>query len=678
MQLIICEKPKVAEKLANALGGRNYKRKSKGKISYYELERGGNKLRIVAAVGHIYGLKQKAKGSAYPIFDIEWVPAYEVSKGSAFTKPYLKLIEALAKDCDEFINSCDYDLEGSLIGANVIRYACKREHGKRMKFSSLTVDELVDAYETMSDLDHNNALAAEARHIMDWYYGINLSRALMQSVRAAGTYRVLSIGRVQGPALSILSKREGEISAFVSVPYWQVHALVRKTRFMNARGNFREKEKAEKALNDSDKNGTVASVARRQFTQLPNPPFDLTSLQVEAYRTFGFSPSLTLQIAQSLYEDSLISYPRTSSQKLPKKLNFPKILAALGKNEKYAKLVEQLRTSNRFTPIEGKKSDSAHPAIHPTGIRGSMDARGGKLYDLICRRFLSCFAEHAKRESVKITLTLGSESYVASGIRTVSPGWFEFYGPYLKLEEKELPDFKENEDVVASKIGMDEKKTNPPARYTAASIIQTLESKDLGTKATRSVIVETLFKRGYVSDTKIRVTEFGLAVNGVLEKYAPQILDAELTRKFESQISRIQDAGADEQDILSEGREVLTKILDGMKLREKNIGKEIVGAIIDTEQKDRIMGECPKCKGNLIKLRSRAGKFFVGCSGYPKCNAIYPLPQRYSFKKTGKVCGFCHTPIILVFMKRKRFEMCLTPDCESKKDWVKRDQKKTG
>ncbi|MFH1470764.1 MAG: DNA topoisomerase I, partial [Candidatus Micrarchaeota archaeon] len=434
MQLIVCEKPKVAEKVARALGNGRYERKSKGQASYYELERGGKKVLVAAAVGHVYSLRQKGGKGGYPVFDIEWAPAYEVSEGSAFTKQYLKLIESIAKGCNEFVNSCDYDLEGSLIGYNVIKYACRSETGKRMKFSALTDDDLIEAYDNMEDLDYNNVLAAETRHVLDWHYGINLSRALMHAVRTAGTFRVLSIGRVQGPALSILAKREREILAFKPEPYWQVYAIVKEIRFLNTRGSMKVKKDAEDALANSDKKGVVEKVDRKAFKQVPNPPFDLTSLQVEAYRLFGFSPTMTLQIAQSLYEDSLISYPRTSSQKLPKKLNFPKIFGGLEKNPDYSKLVQKLRTENRFTPLEGSKNDPAHPAIHPTGLAGKVDERRAKLYDLIARRFLSCFAEAAERESVKITLALGSERYVTGGIRTVFSGWFEFYGPYVRLE----------------------------------------------------------------------------------------------------------------------------------------------------------------------------------------------------------------------------------------------------
>jgi DNA topoisomerase I len=672
MQLIICEKPKVAEKVASALGNGKYESKAKGQARYYELERGGQKIRVAAAVGHIFSLRQKEKGGGYPVFDIEWAPSHEVSEGSAFTKQYLTLLESLSSGCKEFVNSCDYDLEGSLIGYNVIRFACESEHGKRMKFSALTEEDLIEAYETMEDLDYNNVLAAEARHMLDWYYGINLSRALMHAVRAAGTYKVLSIGRVQGPALSILSKREREIIKFVPEPYWLLYALVKKTKFLHSLNPFKDQKEAEQRLALAEKDGTVEKVEKKEFPHMPNPPFDLTSLQVEAYRCLGFPPALTLQLAQSLYEDSLISYPRTSSQKLPKKLNFQKIFSGLEKNAEYSSLVGKLKSQNRFTPLEGQKSDPAHPAIHPTGLSASMDPKAGRLYDLICRRFLACFAENAKRESQKIVILFGSERFSAGGIRTVYPGWFEFYASYVKLEDKELPEFKEGEKVHATSLDIEQKETKPPSRYTPASIIQALESKDLGTKATRSVIIETLYKRGYVADVKIKVTDFGLTVEDTLSRYAPEILDEELTRKFESEMEGIQSGDTKEEQVLKEGREILAKILGKMQEKESDIGKELVSALRDTEQKDRVLGECPNCKGNLVKLWSRAKKPFVGCSGYPNCRNMYPLPQRFPVKPTGGVCQFCKTPIVTVFMGRRKFDMCLKPDCESKKDWNRR------
>lgn len=218
MKLVICEKPNAAEKVAAAIGRGKAVRKSAGSVGYWEAERDGQKVVVAAAVGHLYGLRQVGKGWHYPVFDIEWAPTHETEKEAGYQKPYLDAIKKLAKGADEYVCACDFDTEGSLIGYNVLRFACGQEKGSRMKFSTLTHDELESAWLERGELDLENALAGEARHILDWYYGINLSRALMACLRSAGGRQIMSIGRVQGPALSILAKKEKEIASFVSQP----------------------------------------------------------------------------------------------------------------------------------------------------------------------------------------------------------------------------------------------------------------------------------------------------------------------------------------------------------------------------------------------------------------------------------------------------------------------------
>ena len=675
MQLIVCEKPSVAEKLAKALSEGSFQRKKQGKVSYFEFERGGEKITVAPAVGHIYSLRQASKGAGYPVFDIEWAPSHEVSKGAAFTKAYLTLLKKLGKKADKFVIACDYDLEGSLIGFNVLRFACGVEEGLRMKFSALTEEDLLEAFETAEGLDYSNIWAGDTRHRLDWFYGINLSRALMNAVRAAGMFRVMSIGRVQGPALRILSARELEIRNFVPTPFWQLEAVVLDTKFLHEKNRFLKKEEAEAAKSNTSKEGKVDSVERKSFETPPNPPFDLTSLQLEAYKCFKFSPAQTLALAQTLYEASMISYPRTSSQQLPKKLNVKKILNDLSKQPAFKKLAGKLILEKRFKPREGKKTDPAHPAIYPTGVNIEVGERERKLYDLIVKRFLACFASNARRESMSVKLLLGSERYVTRGARTVEKNWIEVYAPYAKFEEVTLPDFREGEQVSVQELSMPKKETKPPARFTPASIIEVLESKSLGTKATRSSIIETLFKRGYVTGKKIEVTEFGLSVVEALGKHCSEILDPELTREFEEKVQEIQEGKAGEEEVLEEGKKFLSKVLEEFKEKEREIGLDLVVALKKSEEEASHLGKCPKCGGELRILRSRFGKNFVGCSGYPKCTNTYSLPQNALIRPAGKICGKCGTPVVRVIRKGRRpFEMCLDPECETKKDWGKKKE----
>ena len=665
MKLVICEKPKVAEKIAQALGHGKVSKKSMHGVPYYEVDRDGETLVIVSAVGHLYTLRQSAKGRGYPVFDIEWAPTYEVDKKADYSKKYLDAITKLHTGADEYVCACDFDVEGSLIGYNVIRFACGAKAGSRMKFSALTKEDLSEAYTNRTDFDYNNAYAGEARHILDWYYGINLSRALMAALRSAGGRQVMSIGRVQGPALSILAKKEKEIAAFVSQPYWELCCTGKGVLFENVHGRYVKKEEADAALAASASPGTAQKLERKEYAAPPAPPFDLTSLQVEAHRALGFDPKFTLELAQNLYEGALISYPRTSSQKLPAKLNLKKIMEGLAKQPAYAEHAKKLLAAGRTVPLEGKKDDPAHPAIHPTGQAGGMGERESRLYDLIVKRFLSCFAEPAMRESQKVVVQSGKEKYSASGNRTTKQGWFEIYAPYVKLEEVTLPEFSEGEQVPLSNFNIGEKKTQPPKRYTAASIISELEKRGLGTKATRAAIVDTLFKRGYVDGKSIAATTFGIAVFDLLSASAPEILDDELTHTIEEDMEKIRD-GENEKKAIDDGKAVLTRILAKFEGHEREIGLGLLSGLRRKDAGDSELSLCPKCKsGNMRIIKMKTGRQFIGCGNYPACTNTYSIPMGVKAFGAGIACPLCGAPIIKGFVGgKKAFEICPNASCK--------------
>jgi DNA topoisomerase-1 len=671
MELLVAEKPRVAEKIAMAIGDKVQKKSYNG-ASYYEATTDGREVTIAPAVGHVYTLVEKKKTRKYPVFDIEWVPAYKASKAAAYTKAYVDLLQKLGKKADTFISACDYDIEGSTIAYNVFRYATSIKEGQRMKFSALTKGDLVEAYEERGDFDYNNAYAGETRHILDWFYGINLSRALMGAVRAAHRYKVLSIGRVQGPALSLLSQLERGIKAFVPVPYWELTAKVKSIGFMHKKGRFLEESEADSSFERTATKGTVASVDRKEHSLPAQPCFDLTSLQVEAYRLFKYNPSRTLELAQNLYEASLITYPRTSSQKIPPTIKLPPIISALASNRDYASLAKKIMENKWFRPVQGKKEDPAHPAIHPTGMSGRVEGAEKNLYDLIVRRFLAAFAPPAKRERSRIEVDAGGEPYAASGSRLTEKGWTEFYGKYYTTEDAELPVFEQGETVDVSGKKKTKKETKPPKRYTQASIVSELEKRKLGTKATRSVIVDTLFKRGYTTGKSIEVSDFGLKVCDVLQKYAPEILDENLTRKIEEDMEAIQEGKLEKEKVIAESKEVLTQILDKWKANEAKIGAELADALAATLEAESMIGVCDKCGKQLRIIRLKAGKQFIGCSGYPACRNAYPLPTGAMVRPTRNTCPDCNKPTVNVKKGRMRYTMCVDPNCPSKAKWKKR------
>jgi len=669
MRLIICEKPNVARKVASALNNSGtVKSFKKGRVVYFLITHNGEKAYVASAIGHIYTLASKTKTIGYPVFDIEWKPVFDVNKEANYVKPYVNTLKKLSKEADEYVSACDYDIEGSLIAWNIIRFICGSTKGKRMKFSALTKKELIEAYENMSELDYSNAYAGEVRHVLDWLYGINLSRGLMSSIRKFGLRKPLSIGRVQGPALAILSQRELKIREFKPEPYWELWAEAKETKFLHTHGRFTDRRQVEELYNKCkpfENESFIKNIKKKEQLVYPGPPFDLTSLQVEAYRIFKFSPAQTLNLSQTLYESSMISYPRTSSQKLPSKLGHKNILSQLAKLPRYKKLAKKILAKDKLIPREGKKSDPAHPAIHPLGGIAKVGRDEMKLYDLIVKRYLSCFADPAKKEIQKVYLDVGGELFKAEGNLITEPGWKEFYAPYNRKDEKKLPEFKEGQRV-KSKLGIDDKMTKPPKRFTPASIIAELEKKKLGTKATRSVIIDTLFKRGYVTGHEIQVTDFGLAVYNSLNKYAPDILNEELTRHFEEEMEAVQNGKKDKELVIEEGKQALIKIIDKFKKHEKEIGKELVKEFGTGE---KILGKCHSCGSNLVlRVSKKSKKQFVACSNYPKCSVSYPLYQNVLVEPTGKTCK-CGAPIVKIIRKGKRpFEVCVNPECEYKDD----------
>ncbi len=671
--LIIAEKPSVALRIAIAIGNGAQKRMAIGRVSYYEIDGPSGKTYIAAAVGHLFTIRQKGSVHGYPVLDVEWAPSYSVSKSSYFTKGYLDVLKSIAKDCSTFVNACDYDIEGTVIGTNIIKELSSMpvselgQIAKRMKFSTTTTRDLLAAYSEMTPPDMNNFYAGEARHILDWLWGINLSRALT-SAMSSSVHMMLSIGRVQGPALALLAKREIDISAFVPKPFWKVAATVEGVEFLSERGDMFEKEAADATLRAAAaaSDGTVKSVEAKDEQKWPWPPFDLTSLQLEASRALRFDPSQTLALAQALYERSYISYPRTSSQKLPPSLGLPRILEDLSKNPEYAQHASKLIAAKRFRPIEGSKVDEAHPAIFPTGVMPkALSPQEAKLYDLITRRFLACFAEPMQVARTKAVIDFGGEAFAASGAVVKDKGWLEYY-PFARMDEKELPALKEGARVRADSIDLRELETQPPRRYTKASIISELEKRGLGTKATRAGIVDTLFRRNYVEGSSIKVTDFGMTVYKTLAKNCEMIVTDETTKKLEEDMEGIAKGAKTEEEVISEGKEML---MQAIKLFDRNKA-QIAEAMKSSFASANTVGKCPNCGGDLVIRRSMRGKQFVSCSNYPKCTTSYPLPQMAKIVPTDQVCQYCHTPIVKVIRKgRPPFEIDLDPNCVTKKEF---------
>ncbi|MBS3119325.1 DNA topoisomerase I [Candidatus Woesearchaeota archaeon] len=676
VELIITEKPKTALRIAQSLADGKPGKKTTKSGSYYELTHNGKQILVGAAVGHLFSLKEKnGKGWTYPVFDVEWLPAYEVDKGSAYTKKYISVLKSVCKEADEFTVATDYDVEGEVIGLNILRHICKQKDGSRMKFSALTKQDIVKAYEKKSaTLDWGQANAGETRHILDWYYGINVSRALTTAIKKGGMFKILSSGRVQGPALKIIVDREKEIQAFRPEPFWQLEmkGTVSSSQISawHEADKFWKKEDAESIFRKLKgvKQAVVQSVEKREVRQNPPAPFDLTTLQTENYRANRTNPRQTLEIAQELYTSGYISYPRTSSQQLPESIGFADIMQQLGKQKIYSELCAVL-LKTKLVPNNGKKTDPAHPAIYPTGIAPrKLDARAAKVYDLIVRRFLATFAEPAVRESATVKIDAEREIFVANGIITKEPGWHRYYGPFVGVKEEQLPEIAHGDKVDVDEFLMHDKETQPPNRYNPASIIKELEKRNLGTKATRAQIVDTLFNRGYLTGKAIEATKLGIQTVETLGKHVPKIIDEELTRHFEIEMDEIRDDKKTGKEVLDEARNVITDIMENFKKEEKDIGEELLQATKEAETIENTVGPCPVCReGTLMIKKGKFGKF-MACSRYPDCEATFKLPSNGLIRTTNsEVCEQCSYPKIIVIKKgRPPQKICINPECPTK------------
>ncbi|MBU1643590.1 MAG: DNA topoisomerase I, partial [Nanoarchaeota archaeon] len=674
-ELIITEKPSSAKKIAEALATEKPTQKKDKQSSYFELNYNKKEILVTSAVGHLYGLAERnKKGWDYPVFDIEWQPSFKNSKELTYVKNYIDLITKLSKKVTEITIACDYDIEGEVIGLNIVRFACNKKDANRMKFSTLTKGDLIEAYEKKKNhLDWGQANAGETRHKLDWFYGINVSRALTSSVKAAGSFKVMSAGRVQGPTLKLLTDREKEIQSFKPEPFWQISLDGEYKK--NALGAWHEKDKIfEKNIVEAiikkikgEKEAKINTIKRTKRNQMQPTPFDLTTLQSESYLHFRITPKETLAIAQQLYLSGVTSYPRTSSQQLDPKLGFKNILTSLSKQPEYEKMCKELLKLPQLKPNNGKKTDPAHPAIYPTGIEPkTLKPKEKKVYDLIVKRFMATFSEPAIRETMEVSLDVNEEKFIAKGTRTIKENWHVYYRPYVKLEEITLPEMKEGETINIKKIEKHDKETQPPNRFNQSSIIKELEKRNLGTKATRADILDRLFQRGYIEGVQITATELGLETTKILEKFAPLIVDEKLTADFEKDMEKIREGKEKQEQVLEKAKQFLIKLLGDFKKKEKIIGKEIIESIRETMDHTNFIGQCPKCKEG--KLMIRKGKFgrFIGCDGYPECKTIFKIPKLGIIKHTEKICDKCNHPIIETGSGKNRRTNCINPECPSK------------
>jgi len=682
--LLLCEKPSAARRVANALDEKGKPQKRQiNNISYYEANRDGKTLLVVPALGHLYTVAPSERNrNIYPVFDFKWVPRYEAERDAQETRVWIDVISKLSLKAEDYVLATDYDVEGATLGYTILKYACrdKEKQAKRMKFSTLTAKELRESYNNLLEhIEFPIVEAGECRHFLDAIYGINLSRAMtVAAKRWSGKYATLSTGRVQGPTLKFLVEREKIINSFVPTPFWSIKATVEINGSVfdveYEQDVIGTRDEAQKIVDECrGKKGKITKIEIRRFRQNPPPPFDLGTLQSEAYNLFRYTPRRTADISERLYLAALISYPRTSSQKLPATIGYRAILESLSKKSEYRDMARELLDKKELVPTEGKKKDPAHPAIYPTGNLPEKALSGPekKLWNLIVRRFMAVFGDPALKQSMKVSIDIEGHRFYLRGRQVLKEGWMKFYKPFIRSEEILLPHLEEGQTVLLKMIAVEDKFTKPPARYNPSSLLRKMENEGLGTKATRAGIIDTLYSRGYVSGERAVVSELGLDVIDVLERYCPEVISVSFTRELEESMELIQNGKEKMENVLEKAVNRLKPVLENLKKHEESVGQELSEAIRKARMQQRIVGECPECgTGKLTILYSRrTGKRFIGCTGFFKglCKVSFPLPQKGTVKPAGKRCPVCGYPMVQLRVKGKRpWTFCIRPDCPSK------------
>ncbi|HUH99921.1 MAG TPA: DNA topoisomerase I [Nitrososphaerales archaeon] len=680
--LVICEKPDAARRVAEALSSGAPEVIKVVGVSAFRLEdTRGQRYVVCAATGHLYGISDTVKDRrVYPVLDLEWFPLGATrDKAGKHVSSRIRAIRTLSEGAGGFVNACDFDIEGETIGYNILRYACggREASAARAKFSALTKEEVVHAFGEDKPGFDGLARAGRLRHAIDFIWGVNLSRALSESLRTGSGFRTISIGRVQGPTLNFIVEKEVDARTFVPTPYWTVRGTFRKGG-ATFEGKYSPPTMPTKRAADDVKGacegreGVVSLVTQRAFKQRPPPPLNLADLQKEAYRLFGYAPSRTLQIAERLYLGAMISYPRTGSQRLPK-LDYRRLLSRIAAIPGYSDLVDQVLSRGSLNPTEGQGTDPAHPAIYPTGepTRRALPIEERRLFDLVVRRFLSCFGEEAVREARSVDILVGEHVFKMEETRVLVPGWLKLAADWRPAEAAPMKasGLREGDRVEVGAVTVEEHLRARPVRYNQATLLEKMEREEIGTKATRADIISTLLDRGYVAGETLVPTELGFALIEAMRQHCPQIISTSLTREIEAQLERVELSGESGQELFESTLSSLLAQIGEIRLHEADIAGRMRSSVPEATFGRTVLGGCPVCKeGRLWVVRSRkSGKRFVGCTNYAKgCRASAPLPQRGTINAASKPCGSCGWPVVYVRMGRHPWRLCVNDRCPRK------------
>ncbi|MEM2839393.1 MAG: DNA topoisomerase I [Thermoplasmata archaeon] len=671
-KLIISEKNHAAMRIATILSEGKARRRNLQGVQVFEFERPDGSYSIIGLRGHLVALDYPKKFNDWngiaikELVTVEPVKTVEPSSGRI-----LSALKRLAADADEIIIATDYDREGELIGVETLEELGWKKKVTRVKFSALTKAEVLDAFKNPGEVDFKLAAAAETRQVIDLKWGAALTRFLSITSGQIGR-DFLSVGRVQSPTLALIVDREREIESFVPEKFWEIIADCTETgkespifHALHSNGKFKDKHKAHDIVEKLKhiRTGTVIEFSSEKKIDYPPHPFNTTQFLAEASK-LGLSAAQAMKIAEDLYTDGYISYPRTDNTVYPQSLSLRQILKDLEHTE-FSEYAKEILSQDTIRPSRGRTTTTDHPPIYPTSGAKRNELKGNHwtIYELVCRRFLATLYPPATYEEKNADIMIDDEKFEATGRHLLDSGWRKVY-IYWKFDEKWLPDLAKGGFIDVKHVKLKEGETKPPARYTQGTLIQEMEKRGLGTKSTRHEILQKLYDRKFVHGSRIRPTPIGNAVIVALENHAREVTDEKMTATLEKDMDLIAKGEQTEEDVIEESQAMLEDIVKVLDSNKDAIAFDIKAAL----NRQKILGKCPTCgTGELAVIRMRGGKRFIGCSNYPECRTAYPVPAMGHIEPTGNVCSYCKAPVVRVPEKGpKASPMCINPKCESR------------
>ncbi|MFP6147306.1 type I DNA topoisomerase [Helicobacter pylori] len=621
---------------------------------------------VIASKGHVRDLSKFALG--IKIDETGFTPNYVVDKDH---KELVKQIIELSKKASITYIATDEDREGEAIGYHV---ACliggKLESYPRIVFHEITQNAILNALKTPRKIDMSKVNAQQARRFLDRIVGFKLSSLISSKITKG-----LSAGRVQSAALKLVIDREREIKAFKPLTYFTLDAYFEpnlEAQLISYKGNklkaqeLIDEKKAQEIKNELEKESyAISSIVKKSKKSPTPPPFMTSTLQQSASSLLGFSPTKTMSIAQKLYEGvatpqgvmGVITYMRTDSLNIAKEAleeARAKILKDYGK--------DYLPPKAKVYSSKNKNAQEAHEAIRPTSIilepnalKDYLKPEELKLYTLIYKRFLASQMQDALFESQSVVVACEKGEFKASGRKLLFDGYYKILGNDDK--DKLLPNLKENDPIKLEKLESNAHVTEPPTRYSEASLIKVLESLGIGRPSTYAPTISLLQNRDYIKVEKKQISalESAFKVIEILEKHFEEIVDSKFSASLEEELDNIAQNKADYQQVL---KDFYYPFMDKIEAGKKNI--------ISQKVHEKTGQSCPKCGGELVKKNSRYGEF-IACNNYPKCKYIKQTENANDGAKQ-ESCEKCGGEMVQKFSRNGAFLACNNyPECKNTK-----------